>query len=106
MGFRYDGAAGWADNHVPNYRELTVALADIGVEPRRVRSWPNQGQIAALFAGARPAPEELLPPPGRTTRSRRCRRCSMSEPPASADLWLTWEAVRPALLAEPAVDDR
>ena len=60
MGYRYDGQAGWVDGRVPDYRELTQALADIGEEPRRLRVWPNQAEIANLFVGARPAPEELL----------------------------------------------
>ena len=60
MGYRYDGAVGWVDGRVPAYRDLAQALADIGVDPRRVRAWPNQLEISALFVGARPAPEELL----------------------------------------------
>ena len=60
MGYRYDGRSGWVDGRVPTYRDLAQALADIGVDPRRVRAWPNQLEISALFVGARPAPEELL----------------------------------------------
>jgi hypothetical protein len=75
MGYQYDGRAGWAESRVPAYRDLTQALADIGVEPRRVRAWPNQGEIASLFAGARPAPEELSPRPARLHR-RVMRPCT------------------------------
>src|SRR6185436_2611957 len=34
MGFRYDGRSGWVEHHVPVYRDLSIALADIGVDPR------------------------------------------------------------------------
>ena len=101
MGYRYDGVAGWADGHVPSYRDLTMALADIGVEPRRVRAWPNQSEIANLFAGARPAPEELLPAAGPDYTAEAMQALLDERADDLPDLWLTWESIRPALLVEP-----
>jgi hypothetical protein len=100
MGYHYDGVAGWAANRVPTYRDLTIALADVGVEPRRVRSWPNQSEIAALFIGARPAPEELLAAAG-PDYERDAMRMLLGEQAAGLDdLWLAWDSVRPLLLEE------
>jgi len=101
MGFLYDGRAGWVEHHVPVYRDLSIALADIGVDPRRVRAWPNQAEIAALFVGARPAPEELLAAAGPEYRADDVRALLGPRAAELAGLWNAWDAVRPALLAEP-----
>lgn len=97
MGYRYDGRAGWLDGRVPAYRDLTQALADVGLEPRRMRAWPNSAEIAALFAGARPAPEELLAAAGPDYAAERVRELLGEHAARLDDLWLAWEAVRPLL---------
>lgn len=100
MGFRYDGRSGWVDGRVPAYRDLAQALADIGVDPRRVRAWPNQLEISALFVGARPAPEELIAAAGPDYTAEDVRALLGERGPALSNLWLAWEQIRPALLAE------
>jgi hypothetical protein len=98
MGYHYDGRSGWAGSRVPAYRDLTVALADIGVEPRRVRAWPSQAEIGVLFAGARPAPEELLPAAGPDYTTADMQALLGARADELADLWLAWDKVRPLLL--------
>lgn len=100
MGYRYDGQDGWVESRVPTYRDLTRALADIGVEPRRVRVWPNQSEIANLLAGARPAPEEILAAAGPDYSAGDVRALLGDHAAGLADLWIAWEAVRPALLRD------
>ena len=99
MGFRYDGRSGWVEHHVPVYRDLSIALADIGVDPRRVRAWPNQAEISALFVGARPAPEELLAAAGPDYDVAAMQSLVGERAPELAGLWIAWDDVRPALLA-------
>jgi hypothetical protein len=99
MGFRYDGRSGWTEHHVPVYRDLSIALADIGVDPRRLRAWPNQAEIASLFVGARPAPEELLAAAGPDYRVEQMQALLGDGSAGLGDLWLAWDEVRPALLA-------
>ncbi len=103
MGYRYDGQAGWAENRVPAYRDLTRALADVGIEPRRIRAWPTQAEIATLFDGARPAPEELLAAAGPDYTADDMQALLGEHAGGLGDLWGTWEAVMPALLAEDGV---
>ncbi len=105
MGYRYDGKAGWVDSRVPAYRDLTQALADIGVEPRRVRAWPNQAEIAVLFDGARPAPEELLAAAGPDYRAEDMQAILGERAADLANLWIAWDGVRPALFDDPATVD-
>jgi hypothetical protein len=99
MGFQYDGRSGWVEHHVPVYRDLSIALADIGVDPRRVRAWPNQAEIAALFVGARPAPEELLAAAGPHYAVEDMQAILGERSTDLAGLWIAWDDVRPALLA-------
>ena len=97
MGYRYDGKSGWVDSRVPAYRDLAQALADVGVEPRRVRAWPTQAEIAVLFAGGRPAPEELLAAAGPDYRAEDMQAIVGERAAELADLWIAWDGVRPFL---------
>lgn len=101
MGYQYDGNDAWIDGRVPVYHDLTRALADVGVDPRRVRAWPNQSEIATLLVGARPAPDELLAAAGPDYTAIDMQTLLGEHAAALSDLWVTWEAIRPALL-----DDR
>ncbi|MEO5704594.1 MAG: hypothetical protein ABIZ52_04900 [Candidatus Limnocylindrales bacterium] len=100
MDYRYDGHDGWVDGRTPAYRDLTRALADVGVEPRRLRAWPNQSEIANLLVGARPAPDELLAAAGPDYTAENMQTLLGEHAAGLADLWVTWEAVRPALFDE------
>jgi hypothetical protein len=99
MGFRYDGRDGWVEHHVPVYRDLSLALADIGEDPRRIRAWPNTTDIAALFVGARPAPEELLAAAGPDYLVEDMQGLIADHASDLAGLWIAWDDVRPHLLA-------
>ena len=99
MGFEYDGRSGWVDHRVPVYRDLSIALAEIGEDPRRIRAWPNQAEIAVLFVGARPAPEELLAAAGPDYRVEEMQALLGERAADLAGLWLAWDGVRPILLA-------
>ena len=98
MGFRYDGRDGWVEHHVPVYRDLSLALADIGEDPRRIRAWPNAGEIAELFVGVRPAPEELLAAAGPEYGAEDMQALVGEHAPDLAGLWIAWGDVRPHLL--------
>jgi hypothetical protein len=100
MGYRYDGVSGWQDGRVPAYRDMTQALADIGLEPRRVRAWPNSSEIPSLFVGARPAPEELLAAAGPDYAAEDLRAMLGEHAVGLGDLWLAWEVVRPVLFED------
>ncbi len=100
MGYRYDGQSNWADGRVPVHHDLTRAVADVGVDPRRIRAWPNQSEIANLLVGARPAPDELLAAAGPDYAVAEMELLLGEHAAGLADLWATWEVARPALLTE------
>jgi hypothetical protein len=100
MGYHYDGADGWVENRVPAYRDLSTALADVGVEPRRVRAWPHQQDISQLYVGARPAPEELLAAAGPDYGATEMQALVGDRALELNDLWIAWDSVKAALLAD------
>jgi hypothetical protein len=102
MGYRFDGRDGWVDGRTPGYRELSQALADIGVDPIRIRIWPNSTDIAQLFRGARPAADDLTARDAPDLRLEAVQELTRWHAESLADLWLAWDEVRPLLLAEPA----
>ena len=59
-GHRFDGIDGWADNRVPTYRDLTIAVAGAGLEPRRIRAWPTQEEINDLYLEVTAAPDAFV----------------------------------------------
>lgn len=59
-GHRFDGIDGWADNRVPTYRDLTIAVAGAGLEPRRIRAWPSQEEIDDLYLEVTAAPDTFV----------------------------------------------
>jgi hypothetical protein len=98
LGYRFDGDGGWADFRVPSYRDLNRALGDIGVEPRRVRAWPNAVEIADLYVGARAAPADAVSLWAPTLDPIELRGLLGPRADDVGDLWLTWDSIRPILL--------
>ncbi|HSO28655.1 MAG TPA: hypothetical protein VLS28_02015 [Candidatus Sulfomarinibacteraceae bacterium] len=97
MGFRFDGVDGWAEERVPAYRDLTIAVAAAGLDPRRIRAWPTQEEIAALYREVTVAADELV-----TTDAPDLELAAVQELArtrlAEAELaWRHWEIVRPVL---------
>ena len=103
LGYRFDGDGGWADSRVPSYRDLNLALGDIGVEPRRVRAWPNAFEISELYLGARAAPADAVALWAPTLDPIDLQELLGPRADDMTDLWLTWDSIRPILLEpEPA----
>ena len=98
LGYRYDGVGGFVDGRVPGQRDLSLAVGYAGLDPMRIRRWPDQAGMAELFrgvsidageylAGAAPQMElsDMLTLLGRRSE-------------ALADLWNAWGRARPVLL--------
>ena len=63
LGYRFDGMGGWLDARVPSQRDLALALGYAGMDPMRIRRWPDETEMAELFQNVRVAAAEY----------RRCR---------------------------------
>ena len=101
LGYRFDGLGGFADGRVPGQRDLSLAVGYAGEDPMRVRRWPTEAQMPALFAEVRvDAGRHLAETAGGLTMGEMVdllgRRAE-----ALAELWNAWERVRPLLLEVP-----
>jgi hypothetical protein len=100
LGYRFDGLGGWQDGRVPSQRDLSLALGYAGLDPMRMRHWPNEAEMAGLFREIRvAAPEYLAVSAGDLTLGE---LVTMLGPRADGltDVWNAWGRIRPLLLEE------
>lgn len=98
MGFRFDGREGWTEARAPSYHDLAAAVSEVGIDPRRVRAWPNQLEIGELYRGVRPASGEAIAAYAPTLDPKPLRELLADRGTGLDDLWLAWEPVRRILL--------
>jgi hypothetical protein len=99
LGYRYDGAGGFADDRVPGQRELSLALGYAGLDPMRMRIWPTEAQLPSLFEGVTvdsgrfiaEAAGELTLGEMIDLLGRRAEELS--------EVWNAWGRIRPLLLS-------
>ncbi|HEX7950593.1 MAG TPA: hypothetical protein VF494_09610 [Candidatus Limnocylindrales bacterium] len=96
-GRRFDGRSEWLDGNVPTYRDLSRALADCGIDPRRIRAWPNSLEIADLFRGAGVAALEAVGRWAPEMDEASLRAFLGERDRGLAELWPVWDAVRAAV---------
>jgi hypothetical protein len=93
-GRRFDGHGSWADAIVPTYRDLSQALADCGLDPRRIRAWPNSAEIAELFRGARVATAEAVAMTAPRLDPEELQAFLGDRGSGLEPLWSVWDVVR------------
>lgn len=99
LGYRYDGMGGWLDGRVPAQRDLSLAVGYAGLDPMRIRHWPNEAEMAELFRDAAVAADEFLAgAAGGLTLGELVTVLGLRAD-ALTDLWNEWGRVRPLLLA-------
>jgi hypothetical protein len=100
LGYRFDGLGGWADGRYPSQRDLSLALGYAGLDPMRMRQWPNETETASLFdevqvAGA----EHLAAAAGDMTLGALVAMLGRRADTLT-EIWNAWGRVRPVLLDE------
>lgn len=99
LGYRYDGLGGWLDGRVPGQRDLSLAVGYAGLDPMRIRHWPNEQEMGDLFREATVAADEyLVGAAGGLTLGELVSTLGLRAD-ALTDLWNDWGRVRPLLLA-------
>ena len=100
LGFRFDGLGGWTDERYPSQRDLSLSLGYAGLDPMRVRQWPNAEETAALFRDVTVAADEYLA--GIAADLTLAEMVTMLGRRADglADVWNNWGRIRPLLLEE------
>ncbi len=99
LGYRYDGAGGFADERVPAQRDLSLAVGYAGLDRMRIRNWPRERELSELYQSATVAADEWLV---EHTDDLTLGQMVEALGPRAGDLaevWNAWGRVRPALLA-------
>jgi hypothetical protein len=100
LGYRHDGLGGWVDERQPSQRELSLALGYAGLDPMRVRNWPNTEQTRELFAEVEVAADEYLAGVAGDLTLAEMIEMLGRRADNLVELWNHWGRVRPLLLEE------
>ena len=91
---------GWLDARVPSQRDLSLALGYAGMDPMRIRRWPNETEMAELFGNVRVAAAEYLALSAGDLTLGALVTMLGPRADALADVWNAWGRIRPLLLEE------
>ncbi len=100
LGYRFDGLGGWADGRQPSKRDLSLALGYAGLDPMRVRQWPNDKEIENLFADAIVTADEYLAARAGDLTLAEMVTMLGRRADGLAEAWNAWGRIRPLLLSE------
>ena len=96
-GYRFDGIDGWAEDRVPTYRDLTIAVAGAGLEPRRIRAWPTQEEINDLYLEVTAAPDAFVATEAPNLDLEELHELVGFGDTDRALIWANWDRVRSVL---------
>ena len=100
LGFRFDGLGGWLDGRAPSQRDMSLALGYAGLDPMRVRNWPNEAATAGLFSEVTVAADEYLAGIAGDLTLGEMVTMLGRRADGLAEIWNQWGRVRPLLLEE------
>ena len=100
LGYRFDGLGGWVDDRQPSQRDLSLALGYAGLDPMRVRQWPNEEATAELFRDVTVAADEYLAGVAGDLTLAEMVAMLGRRADGLAEVWNHWGTIRPLLLDE------
>jgi hypothetical protein len=100
LGYRFDGLGGWIDDRLPSQRDLSLALGYAGLDPMRIRQWPDADDTARLFADVTVAADEYLAGVAGDLTLVEMVTMLGRRADGLAEAWNDWGRIRPLLLAE------
>ena len=100
LGFRFDGLGGFADERIPTQRDLSLALGYAGLDPMRVRRWPEGAEFEDLYREVTVAADEYIigAAPALTLGELVGNLGRRAD--GLTEVWNAWGQIRPILLAE------
>jgi hypothetical protein len=98
LGHRFDGLGGFTDDRVPTQRDLSMAMGYAGLDPMRIRQWPTEAEMAALYSDVTVAADEHLAGTAGDLSLSDLIALLGRRADGLADLWNDWGRVRPLLL--------
>jgi hypothetical protein len=100
LGYRFDGRGGWLDDRIPSQRDLSLALGYAGLDPMRVRHWPDEAASRDLFSEVRVAADEYLAVNAGDLTLGEMVTMLGRRADGLAELWNQWGTIRPLLLQD------
>jgi hypothetical protein len=100
LGYRFDGRGGWVDERMPSQRDLSLALSYAGLDPMRVRHWPDEAASRVLFSEVRVAADEYLAINAGDLTLGEMVTMLGRRADGLAELWNQWGTIRPLLLQD------
>jgi hypothetical protein len=100
LGYRFDGRGGWVDDRIPSQRDLSLALSYAGLDPMRVRHWPDEATARTLFSEVRVAADEYLAINAGDLTLGEMVTMLGRRADSLAELWNHWGTIRPLLLQD------
>jgi len=98
MGYAYDGRSGWREGTVPRVREISVAVSNIGLDPRGPMRAANQETIEVLWQGTTVLVEDYLAGQAPDLDLQEMITCLGPHASRLSELWDMWGRLRPLLL--------
>lgn len=98
LGHRFDGLGGFIDERIPTQRVLSMAMGYAGLDPMRIRQWPTEAEMAALFSDLTVAADEHLAATAGDLSLSDLIALLGRRADGLADLWNDWGRIRPLLL--------
>jgi hypothetical protein len=99
LGFRFDGFGDWVDERIPSQRDLSLAVGYAGLDPMRVRRWPNEAETRDLLRDVRVAADEYVAGAAGGLTLGELVTLLGRRADGLTELWNEWGSVRPVLLA-------
>jgi hypothetical protein len=100
LGYRFDGRGGWVDDHVPTKRDLSLAVGYAGLDPMRIRQWPDEEATRALVSDVQVAADEYLAGNAGDLTLGEMVTMLGRRADGLTDLWNHWGTIRPLLLQD------
>lgn len=100
LGFAFDGRQGWRDGRSPAIRDLALALANCGYDPRTLRRPAGQAAIDGLWQGTTVLVEEFLVNQAPDLALGRLVELLGPRGSRLGELWDMWGRLRPLLLPQ------
>jgi hypothetical protein len=98
LGFRFDGFGNWVDERQPSQRDLSLAVGYAGLDPMRIRRWPNESETRELLQEVRVAADEYIAGAAGGLTLGELVTLLGRRADGLAELWNQWGSVRPILL--------
>ncbi len=98
FGYRFDGLGGFLDGRVPSQRDLSLAIGYAGLDPMRMRHWPNEQEMPELYRNVAVAADEFIAGAAPDLTLGEMVAVLRGRAEELTDLWNAWGRLRPLLL--------